>query len=371
MKERFPVKSALVFKVDKLDVSYTLTGGKVLVVSSPADCWSLIQDNKLLIFLSASLDSQDYHNYPVAGAIASALGMRNESVALIRSILHDSDRDVASLLRMSGIHEIQDHLRQTFEEPTEASKSEDVESLPHTETAHTATAAKVATPQRKLPVSTAAHSEAVLTVTAAKVTASRKGQKVPNVTRSEVVPTPTAAKAFASQRDPQVSTASHSETVLTATLTATMANVAALTRNSQVSSVTYSDVAFSATTTEAPTPRRGAQMSLPQQGARPARLAVHETSQSKRDFTADRSWASSEKYIDSRDRLEARHLERWAEKYKLQPAVTIDASVRGSLTLVRTITQPGRRSSNRRFTAVTAGCLADYHSSMGRSRCNE
>jgi len=139
-----------------------LRDNRVIVVSDVANCWSIVQDNELLIFFSATLDPQDYHNYPVAETIVSALGMRDEHVGHMRSIFYDSDRDIAHFLQRSGIHEMPDHLRQTSDEPnldelTEASEYKNLQTVAYPEVILNATVAEVDIPQRDRQVPSPVH----------------------------------------------------------------------------------------------------------------------------------------------------------------------------------------------------------------------
>lgn len=83
------------------------------------DCWAVVVEDELHLFLSDTLDPRDRHNFAVATAIIHALRMAEAELTSVRTIINDNERDVETGLQMMGVHELPEHLRQTFAEPAQ------------------------------------------------------------------------------------------------------------------------------------------------------------------------------------------------------------------------------------------------------------
>ncbi|KAH7102352.1 hypothetical protein BKA62DRAFT_769784 [Auriculariales sp. MPI-PUGE-AT-0066] len=122
-----PVLRAEVVDVTSINVTYTLNGRPGDSISSTADCKVIVHDGTLVVFLTGSLDAHDRRNYPVAYAIIEALKMRNDDATVVRSILHDSERDVEHSLKYAGVHQMPEGLKQTFDLAAAEESDGDVE----------------------------------------------------------------------------------------------------------------------------------------------------------------------------------------------------------------------------------------------------
>ncbi|KAH7102306.1 hypothetical protein BKA62DRAFT_699996 [Auriculariales sp. MPI-PUGE-AT-0066] len=122
-----PVLRARVVDVQSINVTYTLNGRPGDSISSTADCKVIVHDGTLIVFLTGSLDAHDRRNYPVAYAIIEALAMRNDDATVVRSILHDSERDVEHSLKYAGVHQMPEGLKQTFDLAADEESDGDME----------------------------------------------------------------------------------------------------------------------------------------------------------------------------------------------------------------------------------------------------